>query len=163
MVKSDVHASFSPTSTNVCGYLDYNFFLGSGYGITAFQLKRVNNNDYLSSKFSLNQNILVKLKCRCRPGALFCGGRQVGAGLQLQVLEVARRCRSPIASALAAVRVVSPVVRRRRQRGDHARDGPRQSARRRRPVETEHLFDLWVQFTSYSSILCWKTPFISTT
>ena len=91
--------------------------------------------------------ISINLVGRCRPGALLSGGRQVGAGLQLQVLEVARRCRSPIASALAAVQVVSPVVRRRSQRGDHARDGPRQSARRRRPVETEHLFDLWVQFT----------------
>ena len=40
-----------------------------------------------------------------------------------------------------------PAVRRR-QRRDHARNGPRQSARRRRPVETEHLLDLGVHLKS---------------
>ena len=88
--------------------------------------------------------ISINLVGRCRPGALLSGGRQVGAGLQFEVLEVARRRRSSIGSR-TVVQVESAV--RRRQRGDHARDGPRQSARRRRPVETEHLFDLWVQFT----------------
>ena len=49
----------------------------------------------------------------------------------------------PVAAPAAGVEVVSAA---RGERRDHAGDGPRQPARRRRPVEAEHLLHLWAQF-----------------
>ena len=82
------------------------FLMGAGDGIAAVQQVKENSHSshpWFASKYHYH------IERQCRPGALLSGGRQVGAGLQFQVLEVARRRRSSVASALTVVQVESAV------------------------------------------------------